>query len=189
MIKVIFFDVGNVLLRQDSTVFELYDRESGWPPGTSFNVWKAHLRIAHLSSSVTFDDGGDAVVSIMQRLYSTNRVVPGMERLLQRLRVHYRLAVISNFTSDLDEVLGQLGLLSYFEDVVNSSRVGTKKPDPKIYRLACDRLGVKPIESVLIDDSRVNVESAQQAGMKGIVFCSADSLPDELSELGVVLKG
>ena len=113
----------------------------------------------------------------MQRLYSTNSVVPGMERLLQRLRVHYRLAVISNFTSDLDEVLGQLGLLSYFEDVVNSSRVGTKKPDPKIYRLACDRLGVKPIESVLIDDSRVNVESAQQVGIKGdcLLLCRQSS--------------
>ena len=44
------------------------------------------------------------------------------------------------------------------------------KPDPAIYRLAAERLGVKPEECVFVDDLLENVEAAESIGMKGIVF-------------------
>lgn len=109
MIKAVFFDVGGVLLHQDPAIFELLDRDCGWPTGTSRDQWRAYLNIALLDSSVAPSDIGEAVVRIKERLYSSNRVREGMENLVQELQSHYRLAVISNFTSDLDQVLSELG--------------------------------------------------------------------------------
>ena len=64
--------------------------------------------------------------------------------------------------------------------MINSSEVGTKKPDEKIYTVACNALRVQPVETILIDDSAENVAAARRLGMKGIVFRSADLLRDEL---------
>lgn len=62
----------------------------------------------------------------------------------------------------------------------------TQKPDDRIYTLACDRLGVSPIESVFIDDIHANVEAARRLGMKGIVFNSVDGLRSELTKLRLI---
>ena len=56
-----------------------------------------------------------------------------------------------------------------FDDVVDSSVVGLRKPDPPIYHLACERLGVRPEEVVFLDDFVENVEAARALGMGGVV--------------------
>jgi HAD superfamily hydrolase (TIGR01509 family) len=111
-------------------------------------------------------------------------VAPGVERIIQKLQSCCRVAVISNFTIDLNEVLDRLGLLAYFEAVINSSEVGTKKPDEKIYTVACNALRVQPSETIFINDNAENVAAARQLGMKGIVFRSADLLREELQMIG-----
>lgn len=55
-----------------------------------------------------------------------------------------------------------------FDVVVESSVVGLRKPDPRIYLLACDKLGVRPDQCVFLDDIGVNLKSAQQVGMATI---------------------
>jgi len=55
-----------------------------------------------------------------------------------------------------------------FECVIESSREGIRKPDPEIYRLACDRLGVSPTESVYLDDLGINLKPARALGMRTI---------------------
>jgi HAD superfamily hydrolase (TIGR01509 family) len=187
MIRVVFFDVGGVLLEQDSTAFTENDREHCWAQGTSAEMWKAHLRVAHVDPRRSVSEGDSRIAGIRQRLYATNRVVPGVERVLQELQSRCRVAVIWNFTLDLNEVLDQLGLLPYFEAVINSSEVGTKKPDEKIYTIACQALRVHPVEAVLIDDSAENVAAARRLEMRGILFRSADPLRDDLRALGLSL--
>ena len=56
-----------------------------------------------------------------------------------------------------------------FDDVVDSSEVGMRKPDPAIYLLACERLGVAPERTVFLDDAERNVEGARAVGMWGVV--------------------
>jgi FMN phosphatase YigB (HAD superfamily) len=99
-----------------------------------------------------------------------------------------RLAVLSNFTADLNQVLEQLGLLLSFELIVNFALVGVKKPDAKIYEIACHRLSVEPGEAVFIDDNGANVTAAQSMGMQGIVFSSAGTLRSELYAAGLALR-
>lgn len=57
-----------------------------------------------------------------------------------------------------------------FDDIVDSCEVGMRKPDPAIYRLACERLGVAPASSLFIDDHEGNVAGARAVGM-GAVWC------------------
>jgi putative hydrolase of the HAD superfamily len=72
-----------------------------------------------------------------------------------------------------------------FEVVVDSSEVGMRKPDPRIYLLTCKRLGVPPTASVFIDDNRDNVEAARAVGIEAIHF--GDEPMGALTELDAVL--
>lgn len=189
MIKAVFLDVGGVLLKQDSSViFELHDREMEWKRGSSAGLWKQYLDAAHVGGELLPGYRCDSDVErIKQSLYATNRVVAGMRELVREVREICRLAVLSNFTADLNQVLEQLGLLPSFELIVNSALVGVKKPEAKIYEIACHRLGVQPTEAVFIDDNAPNVAAAQSIGMRGLVFSSAGSLRSELCAAGLTL--
>jgi len=57
-----------------------------------------------------------------------------------------------------------------FEVVVDSSAVGIRKPDERIYRLTCERIGVEPAAAIFVDDNRDNVEAAQGVGMAAVHF-------------------
>lgn len=57
-----------------------------------------------------------------------------------------------------------------FEVIVDSSEVGMRKPDPRIYLLTCDRLDVDPAASVFVDDNRDNVAAARAVGIEAVHF-------------------
>lgn len=57
-----------------------------------------------------------------------------------------------------------------FDVVVDSSEVGMRKPDPEIYRLTCDRLGVEPGAAVFVDDNASNIAAAAALGMETVHF-------------------
>ncbi len=60
---------------------------------------------------------------------------------------------------------------------------GIAKPDLKAFELTVERLGVKPKESVFIDDTREHVHAAQKLGLQGILFTTAEELEKELDLL------
>ncbi len=76
--------------------------------------------------------------------------------LLQKLKGKYRLAVVSNFYGNLPAVLADFGLDRYFETIVESQRVGVRKPHPEIFRIALESLGLSPDETLVIGDSYKN---------------------------------
>ena len=59
-------------------------------------------------------------------------------------------------------------VMAIFNDVIESRKVGLRKPDPRIYRLACERLGVQPEETVYLDDLGINLKPARAMGMTTI---------------------
>lgn len=99
-----------------------------------------------------------------------------------RLRAHgIRTGLISNSWGPGAYERDRFGQL--FDAVLISGEVGTRKPEPEIYRLAAQRLGVEPEECVFADDLLQNVEGARAAGMEGIVHRSADFTVPKLEEL------
>ena len=70
-----------------------------------------------------------------------------------------------------------------FDATVISGDVGLHKPQPEIYLLACERLGVEPSESVFVDDLRENVAGAEAVGMTGVLHREAAASIGRLEEL------
>lgn len=70
-----------------------------------------------------------------------------------------------------------------FDAVVISGEVGLRKPEPAIYRMAADKLGVEPTECVFVDDIGSNVAGAVAVGMVGVHFVSPTQAIDELETL------
>jgi len=74
-------------------------------------------------------------------------------------------------------------VMSLFEIVIESSKVGMRKPDPKIYQLACNELGIEPSETIYLDDLGINLKPARTLGMSTIKVLSASQAIDELEQL------
>jgi putative hydrolase of the HAD superfamily len=93
-------------------------------------------------------------------------LVPGVLGALKRLRqCGLTLAVVANFDRTLHDRLEQLGLGSAFSTVVTPADAGAAKPDPRIFALAHDRLGVAPERALHIGDSAVDEAGAAASGM------------------------
>ena len=68
--------------------------------------------------------------------------------------------------------------------MIESSKVGVRKPDPRFYEIACELLEVAPTEAVFLDDLGINLKSARQMGMHTIKVVSG---PQAIAELYSVL--
>ena len=80
-------------------------------------------------------------------------------------------------------------IMSLFEIVIESSKVGMRKPDPKIYQLACKEMGIEPSEAIYLDDLGINLKPARALGMSTIKVLSADQAINELEQqLGLSLR-
>ena len=92
--------------------------------------------------------------------------------------------ITNNVTREEDPAARPLVLEDLFDVVIESSKVGLRKPDPRIYHLACEQLGVAPEEVVFLDDFGVNLKSARALGMTTIKVDETDSA---IAELGKAL--
>jgi len=105
-----------------------------------------------------------------QRLWS--RVPPKVPRLLARLRdAGYKLGVVSNSDGRIQAFVEAAGLAPYFDAIVDSGVVKIEKPDPRIFELALERLGVKPYRAVHVGDYyHIDIVGAERAGMTGVLL-------------------
>jgi putative hydrolase of the HAD superfamily len=79
-------------------------------------------------------------------------------------------------------------VMTRFAHIVESSKVGIRKPDPRIYVMMCDLLAVTPAECVYLDDLGVNCKPAAALGMRTIkVLSEAQALDDLGATLGMTL--
>lgn len=87
-----------------------------------------------------------------------------------RLRPRYRTGLLSNsFVGARQRERAAYGFEDLVDDIVYSHEVGIAKPDPQIYLLACQRLGVDPGEAVFVDDSEMAVTGAESVGITAIL--------------------
>ena len=111
----------------------------------------------------------------LYHLYSTSKawaLEPGCSEVLEELhRRSVGVAVVSNFDSRLPGLLETLGISHLLSEVVFSSGAGSAKPDPEIFRLALDRLPVRPGDCCHVgDDPEDDWQGAIQAGIKPLLY-------------------
>jgi epoxide hydrolase-like predicted phosphatase len=81
----------------------------------------------------------------------------------------YRTAILTNNVSEWGTFWRESIPLELFDVVVDSCEVGLRKPDPAIFRLTCERLGVAPEAAVFLDDTRRHVDAAREVGLHAIL--------------------
>lgn len=108
-------------------------------------------------------------------------------RLIEDLKPKVKLGMISNTnTIHSSHLVESYKLFSHFHKVWFSNDVGLRKPDPAIYQLALDHFKANPEESVFIDDLEPNIEGARRLGIHGIHYKNYNHLVEELDRLGVI---
>jgi putative hydrolase of the HAD superfamily len=93
----------------------------------------------------------------------------------------FTLALISNFSADLSDILARVGLKPFFHAIFISEVVGIEKPDPAIMDMACRELELSPDQCVYVGDHPYDVLCAKKAGLQMIWLCKdASPLPTEI---------
>jgi glucose-1-phosphatase len=103
---------------------------------------------------------------------------------VRSLKPRYKTCLLSNAWDNLRRVIDETWKITQaFDEIIISAEVGISKPDPRIYRLAVQRLGVLPQEAVFVDDFPHNVQAAREVGLQGILFKTPEQVCRALDDL------
>ena len=119
------------------------------------------------------DDAAAAIAALYRDTYRTvRRAIAGAAALLEALTARARIAVVSNnLLEEQRDKLRTCALERFVAALIVSEEAGVSKPDPAIFRMALDRLGVSPAEAVMVGDSwRADIVGARAAGIRAIWF-------------------
>jgi putative hydrolase of the HAD superfamily len=207
-VKAVLFDLGGVLTTGPFESFARYERAQGLPEGLirrmnstnpDTNAWAGFER-GELDFA-TFCDRFEAearalgqevdAATIMASIRGEMR--PEMIEVVEFCSGRFKTAALTNnFVSEEptsgEDTLGVVGHL--FDVVIESSKVGVRKPDPRFYEMACETLDVLPTEAVFLDDLGINLKPARAMGMQTIKVVTAEqAIADLYGILGVAPDG
>ena len=210
----VLWDFGGVILSSPFEAFNRYETEIGLPKdfirglnarNGDTNAW-AKMERSEISLEgfvALFEEEarqqGHKLDGwrILQSLSGDIR--PQMVEALRRCRQAFRVACITNnmkhgegpgMARSADKAKAVAEIMTLFEHVVESSKLGMRKPDPRIYQHTCDLLGVKPEDCVYLDDLGINLKPARALGMRTIKVGDPDVAIDELQAMvGIPLRG
>ena len=121
---------------------------------------------------------------IEQDFWAGDQVDQELIALIRRLRSNYKTALLSNAWPDLRHALEELWQIAdAFDDIFISAEIGLAKPDERIYKLALERLGVKPQEAVFIDDFKRIIDAAADVGLHTIHYQNSAETQAALKDL------
>ena len=110
--------------------------------------------------------------SLLSDLYAHTQAETARSReVLLRLKARYPMVLVSNFYGNVGVVLREFGLDGIFQSIVESAVVGVRKPDPRIFTLGVEALGLKPEEVTVVGDSMdKDIIPAKKAGCQTVWF-------------------
>jgi putative hydrolase of the HAD superfamily len=205
--EAVLWDFGGVILASPFDAFNRYEDEIGLPRdfirrvnavNPDHNAW-ALMERGEIDLE-RFAEAFEAEARALGGTLSGRRVLgllggevrPQMVQALQRVREHFRIACITNnmpagrgpsMAASHARAEEVARIMALFEQVVESSKLGWRKPDPRIYRHACDLLGVAPEACVYLDDLGINLKPARALGMATIKVGDPDRALAELETL------
>jgi putative hydrolase of the HAD superfamily len=137
---------------------------------------RMYRRLLALAETPGAPDALDRAAAVILREHRASnawrRIGVGVRASLERLRdAGFELAVVSNSEGTIEQMLVEIGLRDLLCAVVDSSVVGFTKPDPRIFAVALERLGVAPGEALMIGDSpSADVDGAHAAGIRAALI-------------------
>lgn len=198
-VRAVIFDIGGVVVDSPLHAIARYERQLGIP-GNSINhvvaataphgAW-SRLERGELSLEAFYPAfeadclaaGFEISASTMMRMMRDS-TAPRAIMLDAIARIRERglgvAALTNNWEPDGEEQSDAARLAPHFDVFVESRVEGLRKPDPRIYQLACSRLGVAPAEAVFLDDIGSNLKSARALGMLTIKVVTPEAALAEL---------
>jgi putative hydrolase of the HAD superfamily len=129
-------------------------------------------------TTLGLDEDHAETLADLRRVQTRKVLVPreGTIDTLEELRRRgIKRGLISVCSGDVEDVWEETAFAPHFDDVVLSCAVGLRKPDPRIYRLACERLGVQPEECLFVGDgANDELAGAERVGMKAVCILRPD---------------
>ncbi len=198
-IRAALFDFGGVILTSPFEAFERYEQKQGLPDGfirrlnatdPDTNAWAKLER-----SEVSLDEfsrlfeaearaAGHELVGREVIGLLSGELRPQMVEAVRRCSERLVTGLLTNNFVVGDGHVdreGEMGdVLGLFDGIIESSKVGVRKPDPAFYELACEQLGIVPSEAVFLDDLGVNLKPARALGMTTIKVVDPDQAIAEL---------
>jgi putative hydrolase of the HAD superfamily len=206
VITAALFDFGGVILSSPFEAFAAYERTHGLPEGfirlvnstdPDTNAW-ARLERSQVGLEefcALFESEARALgqevdgAGVLGCLHGEVR--PTMVEAVRRCAAHLKTGLLTNnfvlrpAEEDVavvhdDRAVETGAIIGLFDVVVESSVVGVRKPDPRFYEVACERLAIRPEEAVFLDDLGVNLKPARAMGMTTIKVVDPDEAIAEL---------
>lgn len=198
-VRAALFDFGGVILSSPFEAFATYESAHGLPDGflrrvnatnPDTNAWArlersevgvdefAELFSAESSALGHPVDGGDLLGLLSGELRPA--MVEAVRRCSERLITGL---LTNNFVlgdGHVDREREESEVLGLFDAVIESSKVGVRKPDVRFYEVACETLGIEPADAVFLDDLGVNLKPARALGMTTIKVTDPDVAIAEL---------
>jgi putative hydrolase of the HAD superfamily len=194
--RAVIFDLGGVVLGSPLHAIAAFEREQGIPAGFVNRVvvttgpggaWSRLERgeIGLEAFYVAFDAdcaaaGRPIARELMVRVAGAAAPRPVMLEAIGRIRARglATAALTNNWVTEDD---GAASLRPHFDVFVESAAEGLRKPDPRIYGIVCERLGVEPADAVFLDDIGANLKPARALGMATIRVQEPEAALDELA--------
>ena len=197
--RAVLFDLGGVVVGSPLHAIAAYEEELGIPAGSVNRVvigtgpagaW-SRLERGELTLEPfyqAFDrecaDAGCALSArtLMERVAGATAPRPAMLEAIRRIRTKGLIAaaITNNWVAEE----GSAGeLRHHFDLVVESAVEGMRKPDPRIFNITCERLGITPRDAVFLDDIGSNLKTARSLGMTTIKVVEPDAALAELEKL------
>jgi putative hydrolase of the HAD superfamily len=213
-LRAVLWDFGGVVLSSPFEAFNRYETERGLPLDTirsinatdpDTNAWarfeRSEISVAQFDRAFAeearargLEIRGADVLSLLR-----GDIRPEMVHALDRVRAHgFRTACLTNNMSGgdgrrdvatTDREAAIEAVMARFDAVIESSKVGVRKPEARFYEIACEALDVRPHHCVFLDDLGVNLKPAAAMGMITIKVVSADQAIGDLERiLGLDLR-
>jgi putative hydrolase of the HAD superfamily len=192
-IRAVLFDFGGVLSASPFEAFARYEMEAGLPEGFlrrlnatdhHANAWarleRGEVGLDEFASQFEAEARAAGYGVDARRVLAllAGALRPAMVEAVRRARRRYLVALATNNFLRSDSPVGAhdpaAEVLRLFDDVIESARLGVRKPEPAFFDACCDRLGIVPREAVFIDDLGVNLKPARQLGMTTIKFVTEE---------------
>ena len=211
-VRAVLWDFGGVLTESPFAAFRHFERARGLPANflrdintrdPDGNAWARFERseltaeefdraYAAESRAAGFEVRGLDVIDLLY-----GEVRPEMVRALRTCKQHFTNACVTNnvnaglgrgFDRDPQRGAQCQAVLDLFDTVIESSKVGARKPEPRFFELVCTRLRIAPEQAVYLDDLGANLKPARAMGMRTIkVEDPASALAELETALAIVL--
>jgi putative hydrolase of the HAD superfamily len=206
MIEAVIWDFGGVLTTSPFDAFERFENERGLPAG----IIRRTNATNHWENAWAKFERAEIDLDAFDRLFAAESLALGAEvrgkdvlpllsgdlrsamvEALRRVAAKFKTGCITNNLPA--NAIGSAGgrtlyiaeVMALFNHVIESAKIGLRKPDPRIYQMMVEALGVDPRRCVYLDDLGVNLKPARDMGMTTIKVMSA---PQAIAELEVATR-